>query len=116
MRPIDESQSLEFIYTPLFERMGRTLLDDEAMRQVEERLLIDPRAGDLVAATGGVRKLRVSLHGRGRRGGARLVYLYVELRSRIYFLLVYAKNERIDLTPADKKMLRELVKQLEGGE
>lgn len=116
MRPIDEPQSLEFIYTPLFERMGRTLLDDEAMRQVEERLLVDPHSGDLVAATGGVRKLRVSLPGRGRRGGARLVYLYLELRSRIYFLLVYAKNERVELTPGDKKMLRELVKQLEGGE
>lgn len=116
MRPIDAPQSLEFIYTPLFERMCRELLDDEAMRQVEERLLVDPLAGDLVAATGGVRKLRVSLPGRGRRGGARLVYLYVELRSRIYFLLVYAKNERVALTPDDKKMLRELVKQLEGGE
>lgn len=114
--PIDEPKSLEFIYTPLFERMCRELLDDDAMRQVEARLLVEPRAGDVVAATGGVRKLRVGLPGRGRRGGARLVYLYVELRGRIYFLLVYAKNERVDLTPADKKVLRELVKQLEAGE
>ena len=113
---IGESKSLEFIYTPLFERMCRELLDDDAMRQVESRLLTEPRAGVLVGATGGVRKLRVALPGRGRRGGARLAYLYLELRGKIYFLLVYAKNERVDLTPADKKVLRELVKQLEGGE
>jgi hypothetical protein len=114
--PIGESTSLEFIYTPLFERMCRELLDDDAMRQVESRLLTEPRAGVLVAATGGVRKLRVALPGRGRRGGARLAYLYLELRGRIYFLLVFAKNERVNLTPADKKVLRELVKQLEAGE
>lgn len=114
--PVGESKSLEFIYTPLFERMCRGLLDDDAMRQVESRLLTEPRAGTVVAATGGVRKLRVALPGRGRRGSARPGYPYLALRGRIYFLLVYAKNERIDLTPADKKVLRELVKQLEAGE
>lgn len=114
MRSVDDARSLEFIYTPLFERLCRDLLDDEAMRRVEERLLIEPRSGELVADTGGVRKLRVPLPGRGKRGGARVVYLYVELRRRIYFLLAYAKNERVDLSSADKKILRGLVKQLEG--
>jgi hypothetical protein len=106
-------RALEFVYTPLFETAARGLLDDETMRQVEITLLGEPRAGAVVTSTGGVRKLRVALPGRGKRGGARLVYLYLEARGRVYFLLAYAKNERVDLTPAHKKALRALAKQLE---
>ena len=104
---------LEFIYTPLFETSTAELLDDEAMREVELTLLAEPRAGALVAGTGGIRKLRAPLPGRGKRGGARLLYLYIEVRGRIYFLVAYAKNEQVDLSSADKKMLRTMVKHLE---
>lgn len=109
------ARTLEFIYTPMFESMVRNLLDDEAMRQVELRLLSEPRAGALVAGTGGVRKMRVALPGRGRSGGARIAYLFVELRGEIFFLVAYAKNERVNLTQSEKKGLRELVKKLEAG-
>ena len=101
------------MFTPLFEAAARDLLDDEAMRQVELTLLVEPRAGDLVAGTGGVRKLRTPLPGRGKRGGARLIYLYVEVRGRIYFLLAYGKNAQVDLTPGQKQVLRTLAGQLE---
>ncbi len=106
-------RELEFVYTPLFDAIARDLLDDEAMRQVELTLLAEPRAGDLVAGTGGVRKLRAALPGRGKRGGARVIYLYVEVRGRIYFLLAYAKNEQVDLTLGQKKALRTMAKHLE---
>lgn len=105
--------TLEFIYTPLFESSGRGLLDDEAMRQVELALLQDPRRGDVVAGTGGVRKLRAALPGRGKRGGARIIYLAVFVRSRVYFLLAYAKSRRLDLTAAEKRELRALARTLE---
>jgi len=62
---------LEFIHTPLFESLAADLLDEAAMRRVEFRLLDDPRAGVLVAGTGCVRKLRVPLPGRGKRGNWR---------------------------------------------
>jgi len=106
-------RELEFVYTPLFEAAARDLLDDTAMRQVELTLLVEPRAGDLVAGTGGVRKLRASLPGRGKRGGARVIYLYVEVRGRIYFLLAYAKSEQVDLSRGQKKALRMMAKQME---
>lgn len=109
----DTGHQLEFIYTPLFEATTADLLDDELMRGVELTLLVEPRAGALVAGTGGIRKLRVPLPGRGKRGGARLNYLYIEVRGRIYFLVAYAKNEQVDLSAADKKMLRSMVKHLE---
>ncbi len=111
----ERSRSLEFIYTPMFERMTRGLLSDEALQQVELRLLTEPRAGALIAATGGVRKLRVALPGRGRSGGARIVYLYLEPKGKIYFLLPYSKNERVDLTQSEKQELRAMVRQLESG-
>lgn len=109
----DASRELEFVYTPLFDAATADLLDDEALRRVELVLLVKPRAGAVVAGTGGIRKLRAPLPGRGKRGGARVLYLYIELRGCIYFLLAYAKNEQVDLTPGQKKVLRVMVKQLE---
>jgi len=111
----DRWPELEFIYTPLFERSARGLLDDESMRQAELTLLTAPRIGAVVAGAGGIRKLRVALPGRGKRGSARIAYLYVEVRGRIYFLLAYAKGDQVDLTTADKKLLRELARDLEAG-
>ena len=114
----DRWPELEFIYTPLFERSARRLLDDESMRQAELTLLTAPRIGAVVAGAGGMRKLRLALPGRGRRGkrgSARIAYLYVEVRGRIYFLLAYAKGDQVDLTAADKKLLRQLARDLEAG-
>ncbi|CAN5897701.1 type II toxin-antitoxin system RelE/ParE family toxin [soil metagenome] len=107
-------RELDFIYTPLFDRAARGLLDNEAMRHVELELLTDPRAGDTVADAGGIRKLRAALPGRGKRGSARIAYLYFEVRGQIYFLLAYAKGDRVDLSAADRKVLRQLVTELKG--
>ena len=106
-------REIDFVYTPLFERSARGLLDDESMRQAELELLKYPRAGATVAGTGGIRKLRVALPGRGKRGSTRVAYLYLEVRGRVYFLLAYAKAEQVDLSAADKKVLRTLVTELE---
>ncbi len=61
----------------------------------------------------GIRKIRTALPGRGKRGGARLVYLYIEVRGTVYMLLAYAKNEQVDLSAAEKRTLRTMAKQLE---
>jgi len=105
--------ALEFIYTPSFEASATSLLDDAAMRLVELALLRDPERGATIAGTGGIRKLRTVLPGRGKRGGARVIYFPVRRRARVYFLLAYAKNERVDLSPADKRALRTMARRLE---
>ena len=112
----DARRELDFVYTPLFERSARGVLDDESMRHAELQLLADPRAGAIVAGAGGIRKLRVALPGRGKRGSARVAYLYIEIRGRIYFLLAYTKADKVDLSAADKKALRGLVNDLEARE
>jgi hypothetical protein len=103
---------LHFINTPYFTRAADELLDDDDIRGLQQILNDDPRAGDLVQGTGGVRKLRVAASGRGKRGGGRVLYLYIEIRLRVYFLAVFAKNDRPDLTPSYYRALKALVQQL----
>ena len=88
-----------FIYLPIFDRTAAHLrMTDDDLMTVERELIADPRRGDVIANTGGARKLRVALQGRGKSGGARAIYLYVELKGRVYFIAVYAKNVRENLS------------------
>ena len=108
---------LEFVYTPLFESTRKGTLSDEEVHEVENILLENPEAGAVVSGTGGVRKLRAALEGRGKRGGARVVYLYVRIRQKVYFIAVFAKNVQANLTDEQKKVIRRLAEDLkkEGG-
>lgn len=65
----------------------------------------DPTVGDLIKATGGLRKLRIPLEGRGKRGGARVIYWFHSERYPAVLLWVFAKNERPDLTDKQRKAL-----------
>jgi hypothetical protein len=103
---------LEFILLRSFEHTAEGLLDDEDIRRIQQTLIETPHAGAVVQGTGGLRKLRISVPGRGKRGGARLLYLYVEIRSVIYLVAVYAKSGQEDITPAGYRFLARLVKQL----
>ncbi len=94
-----------FIYTELFEKTAADLLTDPIMEGVENTLCINPRAGDVIRDTNGVRKLRVALPGRGKCGSARVTYLYIEVGGTVYFLLAYAKTTQGNVTSAQKKLL-----------
>lgn len=107
-----DREPLHFINTPYFSRAADALLDDDDIRMVQLILNENPRAGDLVQGTGGVRKLRIAASGRGKRGGGRVLYLYVEIHLRVYFLAVFPKNEPPDITPAGYRALKTLVQQL----
>lgn len=103
---------LLFISTPAFDRLAADLFTDDDLRQVELLLLKEPRAGAVVPGTGGVRKLRVALPGRGKRGAARVIYFYVESRERVYFLLAYRKGVQETLSEAEKTQLTMLTRLL----
>lgn len=105
---------LEFVYTRLFLSSADGLLAESDFQDLEQRLVENPRAGVVERGTGGVRKLRVALSGRGRSGGARVIYLCVEKRGRVYLLLVYPKNQKASLTTAERNRLKQLTQQLEG--
>ena len=107
---------LEFVFLPSFERTAAGVLSAEDIRVLELTLIQDPRAGAVVRGTGGVRKVRAAIEGRGKSGSARVVYLYVEVRRKIYLLLCYPKNEQGNLTPEQKRRVRQLVAQLQSEE
>lgn len=99
-----------FIETPVFTTQIKALAPDDAYQEVQRRLLADPEVGDVIQRSGGLRKVRMALPGRGKRGGARVIYYWIKPRTQIYLLLAYAKNEQDDLTEAQLKLLRDLVK------
>lgn len=82
------------------------------MRAIEEEILKDPDAGDLIQGARGVRKLRISdpERGKGKRGGFRVIHLNIVRRSHSLLITFYGKDETDDLTADDKRVIRELVK------
>ena len=98
-----------FKETSLFTRAIRGLMTDDEYRELQHELILRPDAGALMAGTGGLRKLRWSLKGRGKRGGCRVIYYWAVSESQIFMLLAYPKNARDDLTDEQAKILRQLV-------
>jgi hypothetical protein len=93
-----------------FTRRVVELLGDDELGQVQLSLFQRPDAGKIIPGSGGLRKLRASAKGRGKRGGARIIYYWVVARDRILLLDIYAKNEKENLTSTELKTLRRLVR------
>lgn len=103
-----------FIESKAFTRRLHELAKDAAdsvLAGIQKGLLDNPARGDLVKGLGGIRKARVSNPGRGKgkRGGFRYMYLYVERKGHIHLLFLFDKNEQEDLNPAQRAFLRQLV-------
>lgn len=100
-----------FIEVPTFTKKWKELgLTDENLRQLENVLLGNPKAGDVIQGTGGLRKIRIPMENKGKSGGGRVIYVDIELKETIYFINVYAKNEQDDLTEEEKKAFKAVVK------
>jgi len=98
-----------FIETPLFTRQVTELLDDDSYAEFQRMLILNPQAGDVIAGTGGLRKVRVALQGRGKRGGARVIYYWFSERAQIGLLMMYPKNAQADLSATQRKTLRDVI-------
>jgi hypothetical protein len=86
-----------FIETPVFSRKICELITDDEYSEIQAELANNPKIGDLIKGTGGLRKARFRAKSKGKKGGIRLIY-YIFLKDRILLLFVFAKNERDDLT------------------
>lgn len=84
-------------------------LDDDDLKELEALLLINPQKGDVIEGLSGARKLRIKLEGRGKRGGGRVIYLDVVEKEKLYLIFAYPKNVQEDLTPEQKKLLKQVV-------
>jgi hypothetical protein len=88
------------VETPTFTRLIREVLDEESYRLLQLELAADPGKGALIPGTGGVRKVRWAASGRGKSGGARVIYYWAKSREVVLMLAAYAKNDQVNLTPA----------------
>ena len=88
-------------------------LNEEDLLDLEITLTANPQAGAVIPGTNGLRKIRVSLPGKGKRGGARVIYANFEEYLYTYFLFFYPKNKDPDLSTDDRKLFSKLVDQLE---
>ena len=104
---------LEFRETEIFTREITSLLSDDDYAELQGVLVVQPDAGRVIKETGGLRKLRWSQRqrGKGKRGGVRVIYYWYASESLIYMLFAYSKDERDDLTPAQRKALARLIKE-----
>ncbi len=99
-----------FKEVPSFTKKWKELgLTDEDLRTLENILLKAPETGLVIPDTGGIRKIRIPTERSGKRGGARVIYVDIEVKECIYLLDVYVKNKKTDLTGKEKKLLRKLV-------
>ena len=99
---------MEFFEAPPFARHLAAYLDDLDYAALQEFLTETPEAGDIVAGTGGFRKLRWAdqKRGKGKRGGLRVIYYYLSGDHQIWLFTVYGKDEADDLTAAQRQQLR----------
>ena len=102
-----------FIETPAFERMREGYLNDDQYRLLQAALMADPESGDLIRGSGGIRKVRWAIPGKGKRGGLRVIYYWITKRRHLLLLTLYRKSEASDHTPKEVAALRALVKGLE---
>ena len=97
------------IETSLFTKKIATLLSDEEYRILQNDLLEMPGSGNIIQGSGGIRKIRCGISGRGKRGGIRVIYYWATNHDQIFMLYAYAKNESDDLTKDQLSVLREIV-------
>jgi hypothetical protein len=102
---------VEFVRLPSFEKSVVRLLSEAEIFELELALLVDPRAGDVIPGAKGLRKLRRPASGRGKRGGARVIYYFVTAEQKILLIYAYAKNTQEDLSPTQAKQFSQFIHQ-----
>jgi hypothetical protein len=102
---------MRFVETPVFTREVEALLTDDVYCSLQLALTFRPEAGALISGGAGLRKIRWSVPGKGKRGGVRVIYYWQKSEEVIYMLLVYPKSRQENLTPAQLRDLRKLVKE-----
>ena len=103
------------VETGRFLKDARPLLPDEERAELVAFVGANPQAGQVIPETGGVRKVRWALPGRGTRGGARVIYYYHSERLPVFLLAAYGKNEKANLSQAERNAMKGLTPILVAG-
>lgn len=101
-----------FVELPAFAKYRADYLDDDGFRGLQQSMLKNPGAGDVIEGTGGLRKLRHGdpRHGKGKRGGLRVIYYWWDGGRQFWLFTLYGKDEMEDLSADEKKLLKGMLK------
>ena len=113
---VDDAPEITVLQMPKFKAEATELIGTDGIEALALYLIDHPDAGDVIPGSGGVRKLRWAAKGKGKRGGARIIYLYVVVAGRVYLIRCYAKNVKADLSADEKKELRQIAAHLKGAQ
>ena len=113
---VEDAPEITVLQLPKFKAEATELIGADGIEAVAVYLIDHPEAGVVVPGAAGARKLRWAAKGKGKRGGARIIYVYVVIAARIYLLRCYAKNVKTDLTWDEKKELRQIAAHLKGAQ
>ena len=100
---------MKIIETTIFTKKVISLLSEEEYRNLQNELISNPGKGKVIRGSGGLRKIRCGISGKGKSGGVRIIYCWIMKRDTILMLLVYPKSEQDNLTPSQLKILKSLV-------
>jgi hypothetical protein len=100
------------VETPAYLSKATRLMSDEERSGIVDVLAANPQAGVVIPGTGGLRKMRIGLQGRGKRGGGRVIYWFHSGAYPVVLLWAFAKNEASDLTPDQHRRIAEVTARL----
>ncbi len=100
---------MEIIETSIFTGKVKSLLSDDEYRNLQNELILNPEKGNVIRGSGGLRKIRYKIKGKGKSGGVRIIYYWISKKQLLLLLLIYTKNEQDNLTHAQLKILKSLV-------
>jgi len=103
------------VETARFLKDAKPLMSDAERMELVAFVGANPEVGGIIPETGGVRKIRWALKGRGKQGGARVIYYYHSWRMPVFLLAAYAKNEKANLSKAECNAMKRLVPMLVSG-
>ena len=104
----------EFVELSVFTKRWKELeLNDDDLRFLQNIIVENPKVGDVIPGTNGIRKLRFAFGGKGTRGGVRIIYIDFKSVGRVYLLVAYPKSKQDDMTNKERQHFRKIVENLE---
>jgi mRNA-degrading endonuclease RelE of RelBE toxin-antitoxin system len=103
---------LTLVEHPAFTKNVLQVFEDDEYRELQTELAANPKGGDVVPGLSGLRKLRWGAKGKGKRGGARIIYLHLPKVGIIYLFYLFTKGDITDLKPEQKKQVAKLVTEI----
>jgi hypothetical protein len=104
---------MEVIYTSVYLKKIEKILSLDERIEAENEIVMSPEKGKVISGTGGVRKIRARRGNKGKSGGIRIIYYFYVKKNSIYMLSAYAKNDKVDLLPSEKKSMKKLISLIE---